>query len=237
MGISSHYKGLRIPRTLTGGQGTGSSRETSRAQECRAGDQPLMGLFQEDSGAADFLSAERVEEARNELVHQLEVRGERGGVLLRAVEDLFPELLGIERRSGAAVDEDELGGQNEAFALHVGPHGRHAAAAELIVEFAVLDDEAVLLVRGEEHRARDDQRVLMLLADALPELDVRENPLILFQILLVANPLLLIRVLRRRLAHRLDLFAGGTFRRRSRRASGLPLLDRELCERQRLGLD
>ena len=70
-------------------------------------------LLQQDPGAADLLRAQRVEEARNELVHQLEIGRQRRGVLLCAVEHLLGELLRVERRAGPAVDEDELRREDE----------------------------------------------------------------------------------------------------------------------------
>ena len=45
---------------------------------------------------------------RNDLVHQLEIGRQRRRVLLRVVEDLLVQRLGVQRRAGAAVDEDEL---------------------------------------------------------------------------------------------------------------------------------
>src|SRR5215471_19487045 len=86
---------------------------------------PRWRLLQQDPGAADLLAAERAEEVRHQPVHQLEVRRQRRRVLLRVVQDLFPIALRVQRRAGAAVDEDELGPQDEALALHVGADRTH----------------------------------------------------------------------------------------------------------------
>ena len=77
--------------------------------------------------------------------------------------------------AGAAVDEDELRPQDEALALHVGAHRHDAAAAERVERFLLALHEARLRVRREQHRAGDDQRVLVLLADLLPVVDVGED--------------------------------------------------------------
>ena len=71
----------------------------------------------------------------HQAVHQLEVRRQRRRVLLRVVENLFAVALRVHRRAGAAVDEDELRPQDEAFALHVGARRDDAAAAEAVVDF------------------------------------------------------------------------------------------------------
>src|SRR6266850_8123848 len=65
-------------------------------------------LLEKDAGALDLLAAERAEEARDQPVHQLEIRGKRRRALVRVVEHLFPEVLGVHHGPGAAVDEDEL---------------------------------------------------------------------------------------------------------------------------------
>jgi hypothetical protein len=70
-----------------------------------------MRLLQQNSRAADLLCAEDVEELWHDGVHQLEVRGQRRGVLVLIVQALLAELLRRDRRAGPAVDEDELLGE------------------------------------------------------------------------------------------------------------------------------
>ena len=89
----------------------------------------IMGLPQEDAGAADLLAAERAEEVRDQPIHQLEVGRQRRRVLLRVVKDLFPIRFGVHRDAGSAIDEDEFGPEDEALSLHVGAHRNDAATA------------------------------------------------------------------------------------------------------------
>src|SRR5579884_1893188 len=104
------------------------------------------GLLQKDAGSLDLLAAERAQEARDQAVHQLEIRGERRRALVRVVEHLFAEVLRVHDRAGAAVDEDELRLQDVALALHVGAHRDDAPAAERIVDlFLALDDARALV--------------------------------------------------------------------------------------------
>src|SRR4030095_16542772 len=79
-------------------------------------------LLQQDSGALDLLGAERVEEPRQQLVHQLEVGRERGSVLTRRVEHFLAEPFGVQLLAGSAVDEDELRNEGVAFLVDVGPY-------------------------------------------------------------------------------------------------------------------
>src|SRR5262245_43938711 len=74
-------------------------------------------LLQQDAGALDLLAAQRAEEARNQPVHQLEVRRQRRRGVVGGVEHLFAEALGVERGARAAVDEDETAGKRKALAL------------------------------------------------------------------------------------------------------------------------
>src|SRR3954447_25749619 len=67
----------------------------SKSPRARDGGAPLP---QQDAGATDLLGAQRAQERRQDLVHQLEVGRERGGVLLRAVEHFFVDGLAVERR-------------------------------------------------------------------------------------------------------------------------------------------
>ena len=53
-----------------------------------------------------------------------------GVFCLRVVEHFFPITLRVDRRAGPAVDEDELGPEDEAFAFHVGAHRHDASTAE-----------------------------------------------------------------------------------------------------------
>ena len=144
-------------------------------------------LLEQDSGPADLLGAQRAQERGHDPVHELEVGRQRGDALLRVVEDLFVERIGVEDGAGAAVDENEPRLQDEALALHVGADRDHAAAAERIVDFAVLHHEAVVLMRREEDGAGDDQRRLVFLAQLLPVGDVGEQLFVGFEILVVLD--------------------------------------------------
>src|SRR5262245_58019474 len=143
---------------------------------------PWWFLFQQHSRALDLLAAQRAEEVRHEPVHQLEVRRQRRRILLRVVEDLFTIALGVQRRAGTPVDEDELRPQDETFALHVGAHGHHAAALKAVVDLLIALHVSRARVRREEHRAGDDQRILKFFADALPVRGVREEALVRLEI-------------------------------------------------------
>ena len=63
-------------------------------------------------------------------------------------------------------------------------HGPDDAAAEAVVRLLIALHEARRRAAREEHGARDDQRVLKLLADSLPVRRVREEPLVRLEILL-----------------------------------------------------
>src|SRR6476660_2846738 len=88
----------------------------------------VHGLFHEDPRALNLLAAQGAQEAGHEPIHELEVRGQRRRGLLRAVEHFFLVAFRVDRCARAAIDEDELRLQDEAFALHVGAHWHHAAA-------------------------------------------------------------------------------------------------------------
>src|SRR5262245_11329275 len=146
----------------------------------RSPDYPMtrLALLQENARAADLLAAQRAEEAGDQSVHQLEVRRQRGCRLLRRIKDLFLVLLAVERRAGASVDEDELRRQQEAFPVDVVALRDDAAAAERVELLDVARDPAGALLRREQDRAGDDQRVLILLADAPPVRGVGEEPFV-----------------------------------------------------------
>src|SRR5215470_15723419 len=76
-------------------------------------------LLEQDAGAPDLLGRDDPQEIGEEPVHQLEIRGEGGDLLVLAVEDLLRELLLVEGLAGASVDEVELRVQAEALALEV----------------------------------------------------------------------------------------------------------------------
>src|SRR6185503_18828735 len=81
-----------------------------------------------------------------------------------------------------------------------------AAASERVVHFFLALDDTRALVRREHHRAGDDQRVLIFLADLLPVLDVREDVLVRLEVLGVLDGRGLVgRRGLRRLAARLGL--------------------------------
>src|SRR5207248_19537 len=136
-----------------------------------------------------LLAAERAEEVRDQAVHQLEIRRQRRRILLRVVEDLLAIALRVHRRAGAAVDEDELRPENEAFALHVHPCRNHAAAAEAVERFLIALDEPRRRAVGEEDRAGDDERILIFLADAFPVRSVGEEALVRLEIFFVLDVL------------------------------------------------
>src|SRR4249920_2212180 len=148
---------------------------------------PMAGLLEEDAGSADFLRAQGVQEARDQLVHQLEVRRKRRGVLLSVVEHLLVERFGVERGSRTAIDENELRSEDEAFTLLERADRDDAPAAELVVDFTLRHHEAGVLRRREKNGARDDQRVLVFLTELLPERRVGEDALVLLEILLAAD--------------------------------------------------
>src|SRR5688572_10760166 len=125
-------------------------------------------LTQEHARAADLLRAQGAEKARNEPVHELEIRRERRRVLSRFVEDLLTERFRVDRRARTAVDEDEFRAQDEPLPLHPDPLGQRRAAAQIVPAFLIPRDEARGLLRCEQHRSGDDQRVLIFLADLLP---------------------------------------------------------------------
>src|SRR5204863_1731907 len=105
--------------------------------------EPEGNLVQQDAGAADFLAAQGAEEVRDQTVHQLEVRRQRGRVLLRVVENLLAIPLRIDRRARAAVDEDEFRLKEEPFALHESARRYRAAPAEAVEDFLIALDERV----------------------------------------------------------------------------------------------
>src|SRR5712691_4065421 len=163
-------------------------------------------LLQKDAGAFDFLAAQRAQEARNQPVHQLEIRRQRRGALVCVVEHLFAEVLRVHDGARAAVDEDELRLEDVTLALHVGPDRNDAPAAERVVHLFFALHDARARVRREHHRTGDDQRILVLLANLLPVLDVREDVLVRLEILGVLDGGRLVwRSRLRRLAFRLGL--------------------------------
>jgi hypothetical protein len=91
----------------------------------------------------------------------------------------------VHDRSGAPVDEDELGTEDVAFPLHVRSHWNHAPSSERVVHLFLALDDAVALMRREHDRAGHDQRLLIFLADLLPVLDVGEYALVRFEVFFV----------------------------------------------------
>ena len=98
--------------------------------------------------------------------------------------------------------------------------------------------EAGSLMRCEENRAGDDERILVLLADLLPEVGVGEHLLVRLEILLFPDPRG--RAIWRRLASsgRCWCWFSRGWLGRARRIGELGnLLLCDLDERQRLGID
>src|SRR5262245_28938140 len=136
------------------------------------------GLLQEHARALDLLAAQRAQKVRDEPVHELEIRRESRRVLLRVVQNFLAVALRVHRGASPAVDEDELRTQDEALPLHVGAHRHHAATAEAVVLLDVALDVAGPRVRGEEHGAGHDERILEFLSDAFPVRGVGEDALV-----------------------------------------------------------
>src|SRR6188474_2236286 len=99
-------------------------------------------LAEQDAGAADLLRAQSPEEHRDHLVHELEVRRQRRRVLLGVVEDLFARGLGVQRRAGTTVNEDELRSDRESLPLHIQALRHHGAASEIVVLLDVASHES-----------------------------------------------------------------------------------------------
>src|SRR5438067_1456547 len=118
------------------------------------------GLPEKDARAPHLLGRDHAQEVRDEPVHELEIGGERGDLLLLAVEDLFRELLLVQVLPGAAVDEVELRRQAEPLALEVavGAHEARPAGAG-IAHHALLGLEAGTVLLLEAHPPGDDERV------------------------------------------------------------------------------
>src|SRR6186997_444903 len=76
-------------------------------------------LFDQHPGSSYALRAEGAQEARDDLVHQLEVGRQRRRVVVLVVEPFFAQCFRINLRARAAVNEDEFLLQDEALALHV----------------------------------------------------------------------------------------------------------------------
>src|SRR5687768_14007314 len=92
----------------------------------------IQALIEQDARALDLLAAERGEEVRDQLVHQLEVRRQRRRLAVGVVEDRLGEPLRVQRRSGTAVDEDEPAAEPEALAFNEAAFGNRAAPAERV---------------------------------------------------------------------------------------------------------
>src|SRR6185369_13859247 len=141
-------------------------------------------LLEKDAGALDLLAAQGAEEARNQAIHQLEIRRQRRRRLVRVIEDLLVEALRVQRGATAAVDEDEAAVEAEALALLIRANRHHTATAEGVVDLLLALDDLIALQRREEHSASHDEWLLILLADPLPVLDVREDVLVRVKVFL-----------------------------------------------------
>src|SRR4029453_3114385 len=96
---------LMIPRWPRGSVGSGFPE----CREPRISQSPsptCLNSLNQDPCPANLLGAEGVQEAREQLVHQLEVGRQGGGVLPFLVERLLVEGLRVELLTGPAVDED-----------------------------------------------------------------------------------------------------------------------------------
>src|SRR6185369_159646 len=131
-------------------------------------DYSTTALFEKDARPFDLLAAQRAEEARDQPVHQLEVRRKRRRALVGVIKHFFPEILRVHHRAGAAVNENEFWLQDVPLALHVGAHGNDAPAAERVIHLFFALHDARTLVWREHDRAGDDQRTLILFTDFLP---------------------------------------------------------------------
>src|SRR5690606_19490924 len=131
-----------------------------------------IASFQENARAANACRAQGVQKRRQQRVHLLEERRQCRNVLLRRVQTLLPVALLVEHGPGTAVDEDEFRPQDEALALHEDALGDDRPPPELVVDLALLRDDARGLMRTEDDRARHDERLLELLANPLPVIGV-----------------------------------------------------------------
>src|SRR6187397_1693096 len=122
-----------------GAEGMGKEVAVGRSQEAAPPfpqpPSPPFPLLHEDPRALDLLAAQGAQEAGHEPIHELEVRGQRRRGLLRAVEHFFLVTFRVDRGARAAIDEDELRLEDEAFALHISADWHHAAAAHLVDHF------------------------------------------------------------------------------------------------------
>src|SRR4030095_13880548 len=141
-------------------------------------------LLEKNARALDFLAAQGAQEARNQAIHQLEIRRQCRRRLVRVVEDLLVEAFRVQRGAAAAVDEDEAPVEAETLALLIRANRHDPAAAERIVDFLFALDDLIALQRREEHGAGHDERLLIFLPDPLPVLDVREDVLVRLQVFL-----------------------------------------------------
>src|SRR5262245_43543036 len=137
---------------------------------------PSMRLAEQDTRAADLLWRDDAQEVGQHAVHQLEVGGERRGLLLLAVQHLFGESLLVQHLAAAPVDEVEVGGEAEALALQVAVATHQARAVVGAAHHALLRLEAGAVLLLETDPAADDERVLELLAHPAPERGVLQHP-------------------------------------------------------------
>src|SRR6188472_3384625 len=147
--------GSRQARLGSSGLGLGSRRVAGHDPGPKTQD---PRLFEENPRAPDLLRTERVQEARQQAVHQLEVGRERRRVLVLRIEALLVEALAVEHLAGAAVDEHELRRERVAFQVAVGAGFLVTRDALRVDERGRLVDHAALFDFGEQHRAGDDQR-------------------------------------------------------------------------------
>ena len=92
--------------------------------------------------------------------------------------------LSEKRGPAPTVDEDETAVETELSAL-IRAHVHDTTTTERVVDFLFALDDLIALQRGEQDGAGHDQRLLVLLADTLPILDVREDVLVGLEILLL----------------------------------------------------
>src|SRR5512140_1636641 len=128
-------------------------------------------LLEEDPRPPHLLRRDHPEEVRQQPIHELEIGGEGRGLLLLAVEDLLRELLLVQGLAGAAVHEVEVRGEGEALALEVAVAAHEPGAVRArVAHHALLGLEAGAVLLLEADPARDDERVLVLLAHLPPVL-------------------------------------------------------------------
>ena len=126
-----------------------------------------------------------------------------------------------------------FGREQEALAVDVVAHRHDAPAAERVELFDVARHPAGALLRHEEDRAGDDQRVLILLADPPPVGGVREETLVGLEVLLVLD------FLRQREGQRGAIQVGGRpgVARYLERWRRLVLILRDLAQLHDVGVD